>query len=47
MELANVIQMVSLGVLVCAGAVVLLDFVKAKQEFSKVFTAWLAEREEA
>jgi hypothetical protein len=46
MEFTTAIQLLSYGILVGSGAVLVLDFVKAKQEFSKVFVAWQAEREE-
>jgi hypothetical protein len=47
MEITAAVQILSFGILAGAGAVVVLDFVKARQEFSRVFVAWREEREEA
>jgi len=47
MELANTIQILSYGILSVAGVVVMLDFVKARQELSRAMTSWRVERKDA
>jgi hypothetical protein len=46
MEFSTAIQILSFGILAGAGAIVLLDFVKARQELSRAFVTWRADQEE-
>jgi hypothetical protein len=46
MELATGIQILSYGILSAAGVAVGLDFLKARQQLSRVMISWRGEREE-
>jgi hypothetical protein len=47
MELITALQILSFGILGAAGIVVGLDFLKARQELSRVMVSWRNGREEA
>jgi hypothetical protein len=46
MEFATALQILSYGVLVGAGIVVGVDFLKARQELSRAMISWRDQREE-